>query len=55
MNARQIRQIIVMTMQIAQTLLDHTRVPAIPDIAVMDEAAMVCTHLLRPSTYYYFN
>ena len=55
MNARQVQQIIVMTMQLAQTPPDHTRVLAIRDIAVMDGAAMVCTNLPIQSTFNYFN
>ena len=48
MNVRQVHLIIVMTMQLAQTPTDHTRVPAKPGIPVMDGAAMVYTNLLFP-------
>ena len=55
MNARQGQQIIAMTMQLAQTPPDHTRVLAIPDIAVMEKVAMVCTNFLSQYTLHYFN
>ena len=55
MNARQEQQIIVMKTQRAQTPPDHIHVLAIPDIAVMDGVAMVCTNFLCQSTFEFFN